>query len=92
MKWTLLRNVSLRACHHLLNSPTYRPNALPPCLLSAPARSRFRLFSSENDSPPKDSSEGAPEANLAPAQKKGISLDVQDVSNKGSLPLAIEGL
>lgn len=83
MKWTLLRNLSLRARNHLLYSPTYRPNALPPCLLSSPARSPFRLFSSDNDSPPKEDPESAPQANLVPAQKKGISLDVQDVSNKG---------
>ncbi|KAG6589616.1 hypothetical protein SDJN03_15039, partial [Cucurbita argyrosperma subsp. sororia] len=82
MNWSLLRNVSLRARSHLLNSPTYRSNAVPPRLLSAPSTSQFRLFSSENDLPPKEDSGSVSEANLVPTQKKEISLDVQDVSNK----------
>ncbi|CAK9329967.1 unnamed protein product [Citrullus colocynthis] len=82
MKWILLRNLSLRARNHLLHSPAYTANAFSPLSLSAPATSRFRLFSSDNDSPPKEDSQTAPEANLVSTQKKEISLDVQDVSNK----------
>ncbi|KGN63842.1 uncharacterized protein LOC101215739 [Cucumis sativus] len=89
MKWILLRNLPLRARNHLLlRSPIYTSNAHPSFFLSPPAISRFRLFSSDNDSPskedspPKEDSQTVPQANLVSTQKKEACLDVQDVSNK----------
>ncbi|TYK28450.1 28S ribosomal S35 [Cucumis melo var. makuwa] len=82
MKWILLRNLSLRARNQLLRSPLYTSNAHPSFFLSPPTTSRFRLFSSDNDSPPNEDSQAVTQANLVSTQKKEASLEVQDVSNK----------
>ncbi|KAA8541290.1 hypothetical protein F0562_025253 [Nyssa sinensis] len=82
MKRSLLRNVSVYT-RSLLSPPTIKPipNINAPLLSLSSTSSKVRLFSSENDS-----SDGTPkplpETSLAEVQKKDVSIDVEDVSNK----------
>ena len=90
MKRTLLRSVTLYT-RNLLHSPSIQNNPIPsPSSLAASTRPRLRLrfYSSENDSSSSSSSENPssapdPETSLAQPQKKDVSIDVEDVSNKG---------
>ena len=90
MKRTLLRNVTLYT-RNLLLSPPIQNNPIPsPSSLAASTRPRLRLrfYSSENDSSSSSSTENPssppdPETSLAQPQKKDVSIDVEDVSNKG---------
>ncbi|XP_075663523.1 uncharacterized protein LOC142633144 [Castanea sativa] len=87
MKRTLLRNVTLYT-RNLLHSPPIQSNPIPsPSSLAASTRPRLRLrfYSSENDSSSSTenpSSAPDPETSLAQPQKKDVSIDVEDVSNK----------
>ena len=88
MKRTLLRSVTLYT-RNLLHSPSIQNNPIPrPSSLAASTRPRLRLrfYSSENDSSSSSenpSSAPDPETSLAQPQKKDVSIDVEDVSNKG---------
>ncbi|GAY51532.1 hypothetical protein CUMW_134890 [Citrus unshiu] len=82
MRRTLLRNASLIS-RNLLHNPNHNQPFIPP--LAASTRTQLRLYSSDS----KDSSndqrapDPAPETALtAQTQKKDVSIDVEDVSNK----------
>ncbi|KAJ4973702.1 hypothetical protein NE237_006876 [Protea cynaroides] len=94
MRRTLLRFAPLYT-RNLLSPPTCRPHPISPAITVTSIRSKLRFFSSENDSsngsPPipetkeNDSSSESPpvpETNLIQSQKKEVSIDVEDISNK----------
>uniref|UniRef100_A0A5B7BCY3 PI-PLC Y-box domain-containing protein n=1 Tax=Davidia involucrata TaxID=16924 RepID=A0A5B7BCY3_DAVIN len=83
MKRSLLRNVSIYTRSLLLSPPTIKPipNLNAPLLSLSSTSSKVRLFSSENDSS-NGNPKPLPETSLAELQKKDVSIDVEDVSNK----------
>lgn len=85
MKRALLRSLSL--CNrNYLSPPTSKPlptRKLLPLYVTSTSSS-LRLFSSENDSSNANSGNLA-ETNLIEREKKELSLDVEDVSNKGEV-------
>uniref|UniRef100_A0A2N9GRH5 Small ribosomal subunit protein mS35 mitochondrial conserved domain-containing protein n=1 Tax=Fagus sylvatica TaxID=28930 RepID=A0A2N9GRH5_FAGSY len=84
MKRTLLRNLTL-CTRNLLSSPIQNnPNPTPSLLAaSTQPRLRYRFYSSENDSSSStENPSPAPETSLAQPQKKDVSIDVEDISNK----------
>lgn len=83
MRRTLLRNASLIS-RNLLHNPNHNQPFIPP--LAASTRTQLRLYSSDSKDSSNDqrASDPAPETALtAQTQKKDVSIDVEDVSNKG---------
>ena len=86
MKRTLLRNVSHLARNHLFSprTPNSTPNpSLLPLATSPRSRIGFRLFSSDNDSSNQNPNP-EPTTELTQPEKKDVSIEVQDVGNKGN--------
>ena len=84
MRRALLGNASLFTRSFIHSSPRYNPtstSSLAP--LTAATRSPLRFFSSENDSS-NENPKPAPETNLANPVKKDVSVEVEDVNNKGN--------
>ena len=76
------RNVSL-FCRNLLHSSFPHNVTSSSSLLGASTLSRLRFFSSENDSS-NENSKPVPETTLVDPVKKDVSVDVEDIHNKGN--------